>query len=252
MHLLYLFHTCFCLTVCSSALVAFSNVRVQRTIDASGYVVSVQTVVDVRGSGPEYMFLYNESEVGHLYGFSVSAEAQPLAILYTKSVPVGRGSSLLGVVVNTSAEAPPAFQLRATALFSEGAVVAVPEKRHQAERQTAKLRFSAHFLSPYPTESQSLRVQLASGSIVDYGPTAPPPVAFNGATADYGPYGPIPPVPSESDHLDVDSSAPSLALRFEHTTVPWIHVASAVRDVVVSHWTGTAAIVERYELENVR
>lgn len=229
------------LTACSvpggngDAGARFSVSNLVREIDASaGWVVRTDLTADVSGSGSEFELWFNESQGGHLYAFEAETRQGRIAVLRAE-----RASGRLRIVLNTSTSPRGGFELRALALHSGGAVVPTPLRVRQAERLAAELRFSTHVLSPYPVVRQSTRVRLAS--CLDRDTPARASTHTGCDIREYGPFGPA-------------TEPRDLSLRFEQRVPapPWIHVKSATRELSVSHWAGTVAVTEHYDVENVR
>lgn len=236
-----IWHAALMLCFASRSLTAFTNLDVSRNIDATSGVVRLDLVVKIAGTGPEYHLIFNESEGGRVHSFRAETHRGAVNILRIEGRQTGASNpaGILRVALDTAGEDPQGFELHAVVLLAGGALEPVPGRLRQAEPQVAQLRFSSHFSSPYPTLSDVTRVRLASCNVLDYGPAAPPPASLDCDTADYGPYA-------------ASTEAQSLALRFEHSSMPWLHASSVTRELSVLHWASAVDVSEHYDVRNVR
>ena len=227
------------LCLASWSLAAFTNLEVSRNIDATSGVVRLELVLVVAGNGPEYHLIFNESEGGRVHSLRAETSRGALNVLRIEGRQTNASAGTLLLALDTSGENSQGFELRAVAILAGGALKPVPGRLRQAEPQVAELRFSSHFSSPYPTLSDVTHVRLASCNVLDYGPAAPPPASLDCNTAVYGPYA-------------ASTEAHSLALQFEHSSIPWLHASSATRELSVLHWASSVDVSEHYDVRNVR
>lgn len=108
-----------------------------------------------------------------------------------------------------------------------------PEKITQAELQLLVFQDSAHYLSPYSVEAQSLTVKLPEPKVEAY--TKLENTKFSGSELKYGPYQNIPPF-----------SFQHIAVHFV-SNKPFAVAEQLVREIEISHW-GNVQVTEDYNL----
>eukprot|EP01006_Ploeotia_vitrea_P006231 TRINITY_DN12590_c0_g1_i1.p1 TRINITY_DN12590_c0_g1~~TRINITY_DN12590_c0_g1_i1.p1 ORF type:complete len:491 (-),score=276.17 TRINITY_DN12590_c0_g1_i1:1418-2890(-) len=113
----------------------------------------------------------------------------------------------------------------------------LPKKIKQGQAQNVEWLDSAHWFTPYVTESQVTNVKLGTNEVISYTKTVKP-VNVDGSRVRFGTY---------SDRAR-PFSVRAIRVHYQNNT-PFATFTSMVRDVEVSHW-GNVAIEEHYELQN--
>jgi oligosaccharyltransferase complex subunit alpha (ribophorin I) len=108
-----------------------------------------------------------------------------------------------------------------------------PEEITQADIQLVLFQDTAHYLSPYAVNVQSLTVKLPKARIETY--TKLENTNVHGSDIKYGPYQNLPPF----------SYAP-VAVHFE-TNQPFAVAQELVREIEISHW-GNVQVTEHYNI----
>ncbi|XP_061544649.1 dolichyl-diphosphooligosaccharide--protein glycosyltransferase subunit 1 isoform X1 [Phycodurus eques] len=110
-----------------------------------------------------------------------------------------------------------------------------PSDITQAERQLVVFQGNHYFYSPYPTQSQTTRVRLASKTVESYTKLGNP--SKTDDLIEYGPYSDIP-----------QFSQDTMKIHFENNT-PFLTISSVTRTIEVSHW-GNIAVEETIDVRH--
>ncbi|PNT47113.1 hypothetical protein POPTR_002G006600v4 [Populus trichocarpa] len=219
--------------------------KVDRRIDLTSQIVRVTSTLKVENAGP--------GPVSEILLTFPEVQAKDLAYL-TAALNEGKGkgrnsgSSLPINVVNPEGM-PPSLTCHSISLpkaLAEGdsltiVVLAVfthalrpfPEEITQADIQLVLFQDTAHYLSPYAVNVQSLTVKLPKARIETY--TKLENTNVHGSDIKYGPYQNLPPF----------SYAP-VAVHFE-TNQPFAVAQELVREIEISHW-GNVQVTEHYNI----
>lgn len=240
----FLFIVCLCV-LSSSALSDLIISKADRKIDLTSQVVRSTTTLKVENSGndpaSEVLLPFPDVVAKNLAFLRVttsegkgksktSSSNLPLKAVNPDGFPPGL--TWYAVSLPSKLGKGESLTLEVKAVFTHS-LQPFPEKITQAELQLLVFQDSAHYLSPYSVEAQSLTVKLPEPKVEAY--TKLENTKFSGSELKYGPYQNIPPF-----------SFQHIAVHFV-SNKPFAVAEQLVREIEISHW-GNVQVTEDYNL----
>ncbi|KAJ6684572.1 DOLICHYL-DIPHOSPHOOLIGOSACCHARIDE--PROTEIN GLYCOSYLTRANSFERASE SUBUNIT 1 [Salix purpurea] len=219
--------------------------RVDRRIDLTSQIARVTSTLKVENAGPgpvsEILITFPEVQANDLaYLMAALNEGKGKVKNSGISLPIkavnpeGMPPSLIfhSVSLPTALGEGDSLTIDVLAVFTH-ALRAFPEEITQADIQLVLFQDTAHYLSPYAVNIQSLTVKLPKSRIESY--TKLENTNIHGSDIKYGPY----------ENLPSFSYAP-VAVHFE-TNQPFAVAQELVREIEISHW-GNVQVTEHYNI----
>uniref|UniRef100_A0A4W3JWC4 Dolichyl-diphosphooligosaccharide--protein glycosyltransferase subunit 1 n=1 Tax=Callorhinchus milii TaxID=7868 RepID=A0A4W3JWC4_CALMI len=210
------------------------NDDVRRTIDLGTHLAKISTDVTLSNSGhsaaASFLLAVQPGLESHLAYLGVTVSRSmcilTISVVYSGKFFTARFGSPLGAGAK--------IKLTLEMTFTH---VLQPFPTHitQAEKQFVVFEDNHYFYSPYPTQSQTTRVRLASKNVESYTKLGSPSKSED--SIEYGPYKDVAPY-----------SQDMLRVHFENNS-PFLSIVSMTRLIEVSHW-GNIAVEETIDLKH--
>ncbi|XP_061641487.1 dolichyl-diphosphooligosaccharide--protein glycosyltransferase subunit 1 [Phyllopteryx taeniolatus] len=224
--------------LCSATLV---NDDVKRTVDLSTHLAKITADITMSNHGRydiQSLILSVDPELyPHLahMGASVQGDEEEDGQLDIQETQInGLTGFLFKVTLPYKLVVGLKVKLKVEMTFSH-VLQPFPSDITQAERQLVVFQGNHYFYSPYPTQSQTTRVRLASKTVESYTKLGNP--SKTDDIIEYGPYSDIP-----------QFSQDTMKIHFENNT-PFLTISSITRTIEVSHW-GNIAVEETIDVRH--
>ncbi|XP_007888541.1 dolichyl-diphosphooligosaccharide--protein glycosyltransferase subunit 1 [Callorhinchus milii] len=217
------------------------NDDVRRTIDLGTHLAKISTDVTLSNSGhsaaASFLLAVQPGLESHLayLGVTLKSEDDEEAMLVLEETSIrGKSGKFFTARFGSPLGAGAKIKLTLEMTFTH---VLQPFPTHitQAEKQFVVFEDNHYFYSPYPTQSQTTRVRLASKNVESYTKLGSPSKSED--SIEYGPYKDVAPY-----------SQDMLRVHFENNS-PFLSIVSMTRLIEVSHW-GNIAVEETIDLKH--
>ncbi|XP_064633039.1 dolichyl-diphosphooligosaccharide--protein glycosyltransferase subunit 1-like [Lineus longissimus] len=213
------------------------NTKVERTVDLSSHLAKTTSSITLKNNGntavKSFLFVVDPSLAGNLATLSATdkEEEEKLKVIQT-SVANQLGKQFWRIQLYSSLQAGKSVTVDVEAVFTH-TQRPYPSQISQAEKQFVQFSGNLYFFSPYKTNSQTTKVNLASSTIENYTKTKP--VSLTDSIISYGPY--------ENKDSFVEGE---MVVHYENNT-PFLTITKMTRVIEVSHW-GNIAVEETIDM----